>query len=314
MKTPSLLDINEAHGRISSTIHRTPLLSNEAINKITGANVLFKCENFQRTGSFKLRGGTNAIFSLSEKERANGIATHSSGNHAQAVAYAASKAGSKSFIVMPENAPEVKKKAVKGYGGIISFCKPLESERIRLCNEIIEREGAIFISPFEHPDIIAGQATCSKEIFEEDQSLDYILCPVGGGGLSAGTALSVEHFSPKTKFIIAEPEMANDTAKSFRKGSIVPISNPNTIADGLKVTVGDLNFKIIKRIAEDVITVTEEQIVDAMRIVWERMKIIIEPSSAVPVAVLMNNQGLFRGKRIAIIITGGNVDIGKLPF
>ncbi len=314
MTIPGINDIKRAHQRIEKYIQRTPVLFSNSINAMSGCEILFKCENFQRTGSFKLRGASNAIFSLKPEEREQGFATHSSGNHAQAVAYGAKVAGVKAYIVMPENAPKVKVSAVKEYGGEIHFCEPTEAARVKTCNEIIEKTGAIFIPPFEHPDIIAGQASVAKELIVDTEDLDYILTPIGGGGLSAGTALIIKYLSPTTKFIIGEPKNADDAYKSLKKGKVVPIKNPNTIADGLKVTVGQLNFEIIKDIVEEIITVEEDEIIEAMRLVWERMKIIIEPSCAVPFAVVLKNKEIFAGKKVGIILTGGNVDIGNLPF
>lgn len=314
MQVPSLSDIKRAHQRIGKYLLDTPILTSQSINEISGAEIYFKCENFQKTGSFKLRGASNAIFSLRPEDRVNGFATHSSGNHAQAVAYAAREAGTKAYIVMPTNAPEVKKNAVRDYGGEIIFCEPNEQSRKTTCDDVIARTGALFIPPFEHPDIIAGQATCAKELIEEVNELDVIMSPVGGGGLAAGTCLSTKYLTPNTEVILGEPEKANDTFLSFQKGAVVPVQNPDTIADGLRTTVGSLNFQIIQDIATQVITVSEKEIVDAMRHIWERMKIVIEPSCAVPFAALLKNKEYFAGKKVGIILTGGNVDLSKLPF
>lgn len=314
MNVPSLSDIKRAHQRISKYLLETPVLTSQSINEISGADVYFKCENFQKTGSFKMRGASNAIFSIRPEERTNGFATHSSGNHAQAVAYAAKEAGTKAYIVMPSNAPEVKKKAVKSYGGEIIFCEPNEQSRKVTCDRIIHETGAIFIPPFDHPDIIAGQATCAKELIEEVNSLDIIMAPVGGGGLAAGTCLSTQYLTPTTKVILGEPEKADDTYQSLKKGAIVPVKDPDTIADGLKTTVGKLNFHIIQELASQVIPVSEKEIVIAMRHIWERMKIVIEPSCAVPFAALLKNKDYFADKKVGIILTGGNVDLSKLPF
>jgi threonine dehydratase len=314
MQVPSLSDIKRAHQRISRFVERTPILNSQSINEISGAEVFFKCENFQKTGSFKMRGASNAIFSFRPEERENGFATHSSGNHAQAVAYAAKEAGSKAYVVMPKDAPEVKKNAVRDYGGEIVFCEPNEKSRVDTCDNIIKQTGAIFIPPFEHSDIIAGQATCAKELIEETDSLDIIMTPVGGGGLTAGTCLATRYLTPTTEVIIGEPEKVNDTFLSLQKGKIIPVCKSDTIADGLKTTVGNLNFEIIQEIAKEVITVSEEEIVNAMRHIWERMKLVIEPSSAVPYAALLKNKEYFAGKKVGIILTGGNVDLSKLPF
>ena len=314
MQVPSLSDIKRAHQRISKYLLDTPILTSHSINEISGAEVFFKCENFQKTGSFKLRGASNAIFGIRPEDRVNGFATHSSGNHAQAVAYAAREAGTKAYIVMPKDAPVVKKNAVRDYGGEIVFCEPNEQSRAATCEDVIAKTGAIFIPPFEHSDIIAGQATCAKELIEEVNDLDVIITPVGGGGLSAGTCLSTKYLTPNTEVILGEPEKANDTYQSFQKGAVVPVKNPDTIADGLRTTVGGLNFQIIQDIAGQVITVSEKEIIDAMRHIWERMKIVIEPSSAVPFAAVLKNKEYFAGKKVGIILTGGNVDLSKLPF
>lgn len=289
-------------------------MTSQSINEKVGAELFFKCENFQKTGSFKLRGASNAIFSLRPEDRENGFATHSSGNHAQAVAFAAKVAGTKAYIVMPENAPEVKINAVREYGGEIIFCAPNEAARKSTCDEVIRKTGATFIPPFDHKDIIAGQATCAKELIEEINDLDFILSPVGGGGLAAGTCLSTKYLTPNTQVVLGEPENANDAFLSFKKGVITPVQNPDTIADGLRTTVGHLNFQIILDNAQEIITVTEAEIISAMRHIWERMKIVIEPSCAVPFAAVLKSPSKFAGKRIGIILTGGNVDLAKLPF
>ncbi len=313
MEKPGKEDILEARERIQPFIHRTPIFTSKAVNEVAGCRLFLKCENFQKTGSFKIRGATNTILSLAEKKGDKIFATHSSGNHAQAVAFAARLANSIAHIVMPKTAPEVKKKGVKNYGGLITFCEPTEADRLSTCDKIISETGATMVHPFEDPRIIAGQASVASEIFEELKP-DFILSPVGGGGLSAGTALATRFFSQKTRFVIGEPKEADDTYRSFQEGNVVPVVNPKTIADGLKTTVGKLNFDIIKEGAEEVITVTEEEIIEAMRLIWERMKIIIEPSSAVPVASVLKQKSKFANKDVAVIITGGNVDLKGLPF
>lgn len=311
---PSMSDIKRAHQRISKHLIHTPILTSHNINDIAGCEIFFKCENFQKTGSFKMRGATNAILSIRPEDRANGFATHSSGNHAQAVAFAGHAAGARTYIVMPENAPRVKIEAVKAYGGEISFCEPTEEARVRTCNQIIEETGAMFIPPFDHPDIIAGQATAAKELIEEVQDLDYVMTPVGGGGLAAGTCLSVKYLLPGSRVVLGEPKSVDDAYQSLKAGKIMPNKTTNTIADGLKVTVGKLNFEIIKENVEEIVTVSEKEIVDAMRLIWERIKIVIEPSCSVPFAALLKRKKKFAGKKVGIILTGGNVDLGKLPF
>lgn len=311
---PSLSDIRQAHQRIGHYILDTPVMSSHSINDMTGARISFKCENFQKVGAFKMRGATNAIFSFRPEERESGFATHSSGNHAQAVALAAQLAGSKAYVVMPNNAPKVKVSAVKGYGAEIVFCEPNEKAREETCNKVIEKTGAKFVHPFDDPAIIAGQATAAKEFIEEENKVDIMMTPVGGGGLAAGTALAVQYLTPTTQVILAEPEAVNDAYQSFKSGKLMPATNNATIADGLKTSLGQLNFEIIQDHVEDILTVSEKEIITAMRIVWERMKIIIEPSCAVPLAAVLKNKTRFAGKSIGIILTGGNVDLGDLPF
>ncbi len=313
-KIPSLSDIKRAHQRISSYIIHTPVLTSHSVDEIAGAKIFFKCENFQKIGAFKMRGATNVIMSYRPEERVNGFATHSSGNHAQAVALASKLAGTKAYIVMPKNAPEVKKKAVAGYGAEIIFCEPNEKARQETCDKVVAETGAIFVHPFDNYGIIAGQATAAKEFIEEHPDLDIMMTPVGGGGLAAGTALAVNYLSPNTDLILAEPENANDAWESFTKGKLIPVKNPDTIADGLKTSLGVRNFDIIKEHAKAIYTVSEQEIIDAMRMIWERMKIIIEPSCAVPVAAVLKHPKVFAGKKVGIIITGGNVDLGNLPF
>ena len=311
---PSVNDLRHAHARILPHIHNTPVLTSQFINDFSGAHLFFKCENFQKTGSFKMRGASNAIFSLKPEERLNGFATHSSGNHAQAVAYACKTAGVSAYIVMPQNAPKVKIDAVKNYGGNIVFCEPNETARQEACAKIIQETNAVFIPPFDDLAIIAGQASCAKELIETHADLDYLLTPVGGGGLAAGTALSIKYFSPKTEVILGEPESVNDTYLSLKAGKIIPVSQTHTMADGLKTTVGKLNFEIIQNHVKEVITVSEDEISSAMRMIWERMKIVIEPSCAVPFAALLGRKAFFKNKKVGIILTGGNVDLGNLPF
>jgi threonine dehydratase len=313
-KIPTLSDIKRAHQRITPYIINTPILTSHSIDERTGCQVYFKCENFQKVGAFKMRGATNVIMAVQSEKRVNGFATHSSGNHAQAVALASKLAGSKAYIVMPNNAPTVKKNAVEEYGAEIVFCEPNEKSRQETCDAIVARTGAIFIHPFDDYGIIAGQATVAKEFIEEAPDLDFMLCPVGGGGLSAGTALAVNYLSPSTKVILCEPENAKDAWRSFKSGERVLVDNPVTIADGLKTSLGVKNFDIIKKYVSDIYTASEEEIIQAMRLVWERMKIIIEPSCAVPLAVVLKKRSVFEGKKVGIIISGGNVDLANLPF
>lgn len=261
-----------------------------------------------------MRGASNMIFGFRPEERQNGFATHSSGNHAQAVALAAKLADSKAYIVMPNNATEVKKKAVANYGAEIVYCEPNEKSREQKAREVIAETQAIFVPPFDDSRIIAGQATAAKELIEFQDDLEVIMTPVGGGGLAAGTCLSASYLDPKIKVVLSEPENARDAYDSFKSGVLQKVQNPDTIADGLKVSLGELNFEIVKGQASDILLVSEEEIVSAMRMIWERMKIIIEPSCAVPFAALLKNKEAFSGKSVGIILTGGNVDLGNLPF
>jgi threonine dehydratase len=281
---------------------------------MTGAELFFKCENFQKVGAFKARGATNAVFSLDERETGKGVATHSSGNHAQALSWAASLRGMPAYIVMPENSSPVKISAVKDYGGIITFCKPTLAAREETLREVIAGTGAIEIHPYNNLRIIAGQATAAAELFEDVRDLDILLAPVGGGGLLSGTALSAHYFSPKTKVVAAEPEQANDAWQSFTQRKFIPSLHPDTIADGLRTSLGSLTFPVILEYVEEIVTVPEEAIVRAMRLIWERMKILIETSSAVPVAALMDGKVDGKGKKVGIIISGGNVDLDHLPW
>lgn len=308
MKTiPTKIDIETAHEKIKPFIHKTPILTSESINKILGSSLFFKCENFQKAGAFKMRGATNAILSLSSNELQNGVATHSSGNHAGALALAARTLNVPSYIAMPENAPQIKINAVKGYGGNVTFCKATLEDRERTLNEIVERTSAAFIHPFDDYRIITGQATCAKEIYQKHQNIDYLITPVGGGGLLSGSILATQYFSANTKVIGAEPLGADDAFRSIRDNKIYPSVKPNTIADGLLTSLSQKTFEIIKNGVYKIITVKEETIKSAMFLIWERMKIIVEPSSATVLAVVMENPELFHNKRIALILSGGNI-------
>ncbi|MBX2840719.1 MAG: pyridoxal-phosphate dependent enzyme [Flammeovirgaceae bacterium] len=311
---PSQEDIIYAHKNISPFIHCTPVLSSSAINEILGLEVVFKCENFQKIGAFKIRGATNAVLKLSDEEKKQGIATHSSGNHAQAIAYSAKVNNIPAYIVMPKNAPKVKVNAVKGYGAKVIMCEPNLQAREDGLNKVVEETGARFIHPYNDYDIITGQATAAKELIEQTDTLGFIMAPVGGGGLLAGSALSSHYFSSNTKIIAGEPAGADDAFQSFNAGHLIPSNKPNTIADGLLTSVGEKNFPIIQQFVQDIITVSDEEIISAMKLIWERMKIIVEPSSAVPFASLIKIKGELQGRKVGIILSGGNVDLGKLPF
>lgn len=313
-QNPGPEDITDSSERIRAYIHRTPVMKSSQLNDLSKASLYFKCENLQKAGSFKSRGAMNACLSLKKNKLLNGVATHSSGNHAQALARAASILNVPSYIVMPNNAPKVKVAAVAQYGGNISFCEPNLASREATLAKVVAETGATEIHPYNNFDIIAGQATACYELIEEMPSPDFILCPVGGGGLLSGTALCSKYFSSKTKVIACEPEGANDAWQSFNSGKLIPSTNPKTIADGLLTSLGSLTFPIIKAFVHDIIIVNEHQIVEAMKLVWERMKIIIEPSSAVAVAVALKEKHLFQNKQVGIIISGGNVDLQKLPW
>lgn len=313
-KPPSIYDINAAAERIKPYINITPVLSSSSINEMTGASIYFKCENFQKTGAFKIRGATNALLLASNEEKANGVATHSSGNHGQAIALASKLFNLKAYIVMPENSALPKKEAVAGYGAEIIFCGPTQQDRENAVAKVLSETGAHYVHPYDDYRVITGQATVAKELIEEVSNLNYILAPVGGGGLISGTGLSVNYFMPSIKVIGAEPEGANDAFRSLSSGALKQNGVVNTIADGLRASLSETTFSIIQNTVEDIITVSDHEIVAAMRLVWERMKIIIEPSSAVPLAAIIKQKERFRGQKIGVILTGGNVDLNALPF
>lgn len=314
MELPALYDIQSAHRRISPFIHRTPVLTSRLLDSIAGCGLYFKCENFQKVGAFKFRGATNAVLSLTDEQKKAGVVTHSSGNHAAALALAARMNGIRAFIVMPENAPSVKKDAVAGYGASITFCEPTLQAREETCRNIMETEGATLVHPYDNFNVICGQGTASLELLEEINDLDVVIAPVGGGGLMSGTSTCVKGLSKKTMVIGAEPLNASDAWKSFTTGILTPSVNPLTIADGLLTSLSELTFSIIRQNVDDIFTVSEESIISSMKLVWERMKIIIEPSSATVFAAVMENRQFFRGKRVGLIISGGNIDLKKLPF
>ncbi|MFA8451722.1 MAG: pyridoxal-phosphate dependent enzyme [Bacteroidales bacterium] len=303
--------LKECAKRIKPFIHKTPVLTSESINELLDCKIFFKCENFQKAGAFKSRGAINAVFSLDESEVLNGVATHSSGNHAQALARAAKLRGIESYIVMPEESSKVKVEAVRSYGGQITFCENNLQSREQNLFYILRDKNASEIHPYNNKNIIIGQATVAKELFEKTGTLDFVLAPVGGGGLLSGTALATKLISPKTSIIGCEPEKANDAYLSFESKKFVPQENPQTIADGLRTSLGSLTFPIILDKVDKIFTVKEETIIQAMRLIWERMKIIIEPSAAVPLATIIENKDYFCGKNIGLIISGGNLDLDK---
>lgn len=311
---PVFKDVEEAHERILTCVHRTPVLTCAGLNKMFNSSLFFKCENFQKVGAFKFRGAINAVLSLSDEEKRKGVGTHSSGNHAAALALAARMQGIPAYIVMPGTAPEIKRMAVESYGGIISFCEPTLDAREAGMKEVMDRTGCTFVPPYDHPNIICGQATAAKELIEDAGQLDMVIAPVGGGGLLSGTAISTKSMLPDAKVIASEPAGADDAFRSFKSGRIHPSVNPKTIADGLLTSLGELTFGIIRRHVDDIVCVSEESIIAAMRLIWERMKIIVEPSGAVPLAAILEKKVPCDGKRIGLILSGGNVDLGRLPF
>jgi len=311
---PEIEDILEAAERIKPYTKRTPVLTCEGLNRLVNAELHFKCENFQKVGAFKFRGATNAVFSLPDELARKGVATHSSGNHAAALALAARNRGIRAFVVMPDNSPEVKKDAVAGYGAEIIYCEPTLEARETTLDVVVEKTGATFIHPYDDYTIIAGQATAAKELIEDSPNLNVIITPVGGGGLLSGTALSAHYFTDRAIVIAAEPECADDAFRSLKEGKIVPSVNPQTIADGLLTSLSEKTFKIISKYVDRIVTVSEDNIISAMRHIWERMKIIVEPSSAVVFGMLLEDKIDLSGKRIGMIISGGNVDLQKLPW
>jgi len=314
MQLPTLTNIQAAHSRIKPFIHQTPVMSSVLLNELFGCELFFKCENFQKVGAFKFRGATNAVMSLTSEEKSKGVVTHSSGNHAAALALAARMNGVKANIVMPDNAPVVKKNAVAGYGAEITFCKPTLESREGTTREIMEKTGATLVHPYDNFNVICGQGTAALELLHKITDLEMVIAPIGGGGLMSGTSACVKGINKDIEVIGAEPLNANDAYKSFISGKIVPSVNPLTVADGLLTSLSELTFSVIKRNVDKIFTAKEESIIDCMLLVWERMKIVIEPSSATVLAIIKENPEIFAGKRIGLIISGGNVDFRKLPF
>ncbi len=318
MYIPTYEDVEAAHARIRPHIHRTPILTSSYLNDRAGCELFFKCENFQKAGAFKVRGASNAVFGLSDAQAQRGVATHSSGNHALSLSYAAGRRGIPCHVVMPRTAPQAKKDAVRGYGGIITECEPSTSSREEYFARVQQDTGADFVHPYNDPRVIAGQATCSRELLEQMQErgggLDCVVAPIGGGGMISGTCLTLSSLAPEVKIYAAEPEQADDAARSFRAGHIIADDAPDTVADGLKVPLKELTWHFVSNHVTDILTASEQEIIDAMRLTWERMKIVIEPSCAVPLAIILKNPGIFAGQRVGVIITGGNVDLDKLPW
>ena len=314
MQIPTYDDVVAAHERIKPHIHRTPVLTSSYFNQLTGAELFFKCENFQKAGAFKVRGASNAVFGLSDEMAKKGVATHSSGNHALSLSYAAGRRGIPCHVVMPRTAPQAKKDAVRGYGGIITECEPSTSSREAVFAEVQAATGAEFVHPYNDPRVIAGQGTCSRELMEQVDGLDTVIAPIGGGGMVSGTCLTLSAIAPAVEIYAAEPEQADDAYRSFKAGHIIADDAPVTVADGLKVPLKDLTWHFVSNHVTDILTASEQEIIDAMKLTWQRMKIVIEASCAVPLATILKYPETFRGKRVGVIITGGNVDLDTLPW
>ena len=314
MYIPTYADVEAAHARIAPYIHRTPVLTSQFLNALTGAELFFKCENFQKAAAFKARGACNAVFGLTDAQAKLGVATHSSGNHGLCLSYAAGRRGIPCTVVMPRTAPQAKKDAVAGYGGRVVECEPSTSSREAVFAEVVAGTGADFVHPYNDPRVIAGQATCSREFHEQVPGLDAMIAPIGGGGMISGTCLTLSTLAPKVKIYAGEPEQADDAYRSFKAGHIIADDAPITVADGLKVPLKDLTWHFVQRHVSDIFRVSEQEIIDAMRLTFARMKIVIEPSCAVPLAAILRNPDVFRGQRVGVIITGGNVDLDKLPW
>jgi|TARA_Y100000310_G_scaffold159226_1_gene158776 threonine dehydratase len=314
MAEVDLASVRQAQQRISPHIHRTPIATSALLDQICGCRLFFKCENQQKVGAFKIRGAVNAVFSLTASEAGNGVATHSSGNHGAALARAAQMRGIGSFVVMPNNAPKVKKDAVAGYGASIRFCEATLQAREEMLQQVIEETSACFIHPYDDFRIVNGQGTAALELHEQVKDLDLLLAPVGGGGLLAGVAVATKALSPETQVMGVEPEQADDAHRSFRSGIRVTDHHPDTVADGLLTTLGILNFEIIRHSVDDILLVPESGIVEAMKLIWTRLKQVVEPSAAVPLAAVLAHGELFKGKKVGLILTGGNVDLDNLPW
>lgn len=314
MYIPTFDDVLAAHDRIKPHIHLTPVLTSRMMNELTGAELFFKCENLQKAGAFKARGASNAVFSLTDAQAAKGVATHSSGNHGTCLSYAAGRRGIPCTVVMPRTAPQAKKDAVKGYGGRVVECEPSTTSREAVFAEVVKETGAEFVHPYNDHRVIAGQATCSKELIEQVSGLDAVVAPIGGGGMVSGTCLTLSKLAPQVKIYAAEPEQADDAYRSFKAGHIIADDAPNTIADGLKVPLKELTWHFVRNHVTDILTASEDEIIEAMKLTWKRMKIVMEPSCAVPLATIIKNKHIFAGKRVGVIITGGNVDLDKLPW
>jgi threonine dehydratase len=313
MDIPTYEDVLQAHQRITPYVHRTPVLTSSYLNQLTGAEIFFKCENLQKVGAFKARGACNAVFGLSDADAANGVATHSSGNHAAALSFAAARRGIEATVVMPHNAPAAKKAAVQSYGGKILECEPTQAAREAMLEQVLAETGADAVHPYDDPRVIAGQATCALELQQDIGQLDAVVAPIGGGGLISGTCLTLSTLSPATRIYAAEPANADDAYRSFHAGEIVRQDAQQTVADGLKTTLCPLSWHFVSSFVTDILLASESEILEAMYLTWQRMKIIVEPSSAVPLAIMLKHPEIFQGQRVGVIITGGNVDIKNCP-
>ncbi|WP_417721100.1 beta-hydroxyaspartate dehydratase BhcB [Salipiger sp.] len=311
---PTYEDMLAAHERIKPYIRRTPVLTSDRLNDLTGAQIFFKCENLQEPGAFKVRGASNAVFGLSEEQAQKGVATHSSGNHASCLSYAAMLRGIPCNVVMPRTAPQAKKDTVRRYGGVITECEPSTSSREETFAKVQAATGGDFVHPYNDPRVIAGQGTCARELMEQTGGLDMVVAPIGGGGMISGTCLTLSTLAPETRVIAAEPEQADDAYRSFKAGHIIADDAPKTIADGLLVPLKDLTWHFVSNHVSDILTASDPEIVEAMKLTWKALRVVMEPSSAVPLATILKNPDTFRGKRVGVIITGGNVDLDRLPW
>ncbi|MBT53043.1 MAG: serine dehydratase [Mameliella sp.] len=314
MYIPTYEDMLDAHKRIEPYIRRTPVRVSDHLNELTGAQLFFKCENFQEPGAFKVRGAANAVFGLNEDQAKKGVATHSSGNHASCLSYAAMRRGIPCNVVMPRTAPQAKKDTVRRYGGNITECDPSTSSREATFAQVQAATGGDFVHPYNDPRVIAGQGTCAKEFMEQTDGMDMVVAPIGGGGMISGTCLTLSTLAPQTQVIAAEPEQADDAYRSFKAGHIIADDAPKTIADGLLVPLKERTWHFVSTYVSEIYTASDQEIIDAMKLTWKHLRIVMEPSSAVPLAVILKNPDAFRGKRVGLIITGGNVDLDKLPW
>ena len=311
---PTYQDMLDAHERIKPHINRTPIRTSAYLNELTGAQMFFKCENFQEPGAFKVRGASNAVFGLSDEQAKNGVATHSSGNHASCLSYAAMLRGIPCNVVMPKTAPQAKKDTVRRYGGVITECEPSTTSREEAFAKVQAETGGDFVHPYNDPRVIAGQGTCAKEFMEQVDGLEMMVAPIGGGGMISGTCLTLSTLAPEVQIIASEPEQADDAYRSFKAGYIIADDAPKTIADGLRVPLKERTWHFVSNYVTDILTASEEEIIKAMKITWKHLRIVMEPSCAVPLATILKNKERFAGKRVGIIVTGGNVDLDKLPW